>query len=175
MTTLLLTGLVSFGHRAVHAQTFVDVSAAVLDPDSARCTLEDREGGVVFADFNNDDCLDFIVSSRGLGCGSTLYMCTVDGDKRVFRDMTEEFANGFTEDLGTRAYERSTVAADVDNDGDVDFARNTGNGIQVFLNQGLSPIESNPDYSLGDGDQAADIWLAENGSSLGTDVFPGAI
>ena len=152
LTTLVTLALVTVSHpQLAHPQTFVDVSATVIDPDTDRCKTVDREGGVVFADFNNDGCFDFIVSSRERGCGSTLYICTTELDGSIiYRDMTEDMASSFTGDLGDRAFERSTIAADVDNDGDVDFARNTGNGMQVFLNQGEAPIESNPEFSFGD-------------------------
>lgn len=175
LTTLVTLVLVTLSHpESAHSQTFVEVSAAVIDPDTERCKTVDREGGVVSADFNSDGCLDFIVSSRERGCGSTLYICTTELDGSiVYRDRTVDLASGFTGDLGDRAFERSTIAADIDNDGDVDFARNTGNGMQVFLNQGEAPLESNPEFSFGDVDQAANIWLFENASSLGTDVFSG--
>ena len=164
---LLLSSSAAFG-----APTFTNVSTEVFPSSDSRCRTTGREGGAVFHDFNFDGCLDLIVSATAPECASTLYLCEMDGDTVTYVDATLTHADGFTEGRCGESFERTTIVADIDNDGDVDFARNTHCAIEVFLNQGATPQGGNPAYSFGDVSQDPNFWLTINTSSMGEAIVP---
>lgn len=114
--SLLLLTLTSSIHT-VQAQTSFTQDNRGLDNN------DDKDGGVAWADYDDDDCLDVLVNTMD---NSYLYRgdCSVSPPQY---SLVQTFAN-------TR--ERSVVWADFDNDGDLDFARNTWNVIEIWQHNG---------------------------------------
>lgn len=75
-----------------------------------------KDGGVNASDFNNDGWPDLLVNREG---SSRLYFW--DPSRSRYDDVTEDNADG----LDDNETERSAIAADLNNDGYVDFAVNT--------------------------------------------------
>ena len=103
-----------------------------------------KNGGLAWCDFNHDGFLDVLVNTEEDHSSgrSRLYFNQGDG---TFRDVTETHAAGLTH----RVAERSAICADIDNDGYLDFARNSYQRIEVYLNRGP---EADPPWSFGKGD-----------------------
>jgi hypothetical protein len=139
----IFIALVSVGFAPAAARAaFTDVAASIgLD------TAGDKDGGVVWADFNNDGFLDVAVNSND-GSGSHLYFSS-GGVDPTFREVTATHAPG----LAARQLERSLIAADFNNDGNVDLARSGFTRIEVFFNRGS---DSSPQFRLGGTGGAAD-------------------
>lgn len=138
----------------LQSQTFTNVAAAAgVDLDG------NKEGGHCWADFNNDGYLDLLLNtSRNANTHRTrLYFNNGDG---TFTDVTNTHADGLINGFGA-ALGRSAVAADVNNDGYVDFARNNPNRVEFYLNKGPT---ATPPYSFGDAAQLPN-WEATDGTA----------
>ena len=100
-----------------------------------------KDGGFTWADFNNDGLLDLFVNTNvdNATGRSRLYFARRDGAAIVFDDVTADRAPGITRVLT----ERSAVAADLNDDGYVDFVRNANPIVEVYFNQGP------PSYNFG--------------------------
>ncbi|MCG6927419.1 MAG: C25 family cysteine peptidase [Acidobacteria bacterium] len=96
-----------------------------------------KDGGLAWADWNNDTCLDLAVNTSSAAVGSRLLMQDVSGGScaGTFTDVTACLAPGLT----SAALERAMVWADFDADGDLDFARNDNTAVEVYLNNGPGP------------------------------------
>lgn len=136
------------------AQTFTEVASS-----RGVNTAGAKEGGLTWGDFNNDGCLDLLVNTTVGGTGTRLYQsnCNADPDMVSFTDVTTTLASG----LDNLVLPRSVVWGDYNNDGYLDFARNTFNRIEIYLNKGPS---ASPAYSFGDASQNPNYIF--DGSSL---------
>lgn len=135
LTTLFISIL-----SMVNAQ-FSDVApAAGVDHGNS------KDGGIAWADLNNDDCLDLIVNTNTNNTANRTRIYISDNcsaTNPTFTDITATHANG----LRLNKCERSISVGDYNNDGYIDFCRNTHNRIEVYLNKGPS---ATPAYSFGD-------------------------
>ncbi len=131
----ILIALLSPAFASPAQAAFTNVAEA-----SGLATEGDKDGGAIWADFNNDGFLDVAVNSND-GSGSHLYFSSGGADP-TFAEVTLTHALGLAE----RQLERSLIAADFNNDGNVDLARSGFARIEVFMNRGSS---STPQYRLG--------------------------
>ncbi|MEM9327503.1 MAG: FG-GAP-like repeat-containing protein [Bacteroidota bacterium] len=119
-------------HVAV-AQTFTRVTRGLELGGS-------KDGGAVWADFDNDGDIDVAVSTDAV---TRLYQN--DGaDPPNFTDVTTTLADGMLDNSA----ERSLLWADLNNDGNVDLLRNTSTRLEIYINRGTS---STPNYMFGVG------------------------
>jgi uncharacterized repeat protein (TIGR01451 family) len=101
-----------------------------------------KEGGLAWCDFNGDGWPDLLVNTMVNSASGRSRLLYNLGDG-TFADVTASHAAGLTRKLGRR----SAICADVDNDGDLDFARNEYNRVEIYLNRGAA---ASPPYSFGD-------------------------
>ena len=103
-----------------------------------------KEGGAVWADFDNDGNLDVAVNTGNSGSSNTsLFQNNGDG---TFTDVTSTYIN----DIGTGndCCERSLAWGDLNNDGFIDLIGNTYNQIEIYLNRGT---DTTPNFMFGVG------------------------
>ncbi|MCB0761885.1 MAG: T9SS type A sorting domain-containing protein [Flavobacteriales bacterium] len=121
---LSLVAMVAFS-LYTNAQ-FTNVAAtAGLDRGGA------KDGGMAWADFNNDGCLDLLMNTNNSSGDSRLYQSDC-GSPPAFMDVTATLAP----DLLSETCERSAVWGDFNNDGYIDFARNKAYKVEIYENQG---------------------------------------
>ncbi|MBX2844146.1 MAG: VCBS repeat-containing protein [Flammeovirgaceae bacterium] len=145
VSTILFSILSFLVTNLSYSQSFTNVAASVgLNMGG------NKDGGHAWADFNNDGCLDVIVNTSNGTNRSRLFLsnCDSDPDNITFTDVTSTHADGLLD----RTLDRSIVWGDFNNDGYLDFARNTNNRIEVYINKGPS---GSPAYSFGDANQDA--------------------
>lgn len=86
-----------------------------------------KDGGHAFADFDGDGDLDLLVNTDDGSKYSRLYR---RNSGQTYSDVTSTFAPA----LLNNVRERSAVWGDLDNDGDLDFLRNTSfGGLEIYL------------------------------------------
>ena len=90
-----------------------------------------KDGGFTWADFNNDGYKDLLVNTNNSTAKSRL-LYNDGAPNFTFTDVTVSKAPALLSNLT----ERSAIAGDIDNDGDIDFVRNTHSLIEVFKNSG---------------------------------------
>jgi FG-GAP-like repeat/Secretion system C-terminal sorting domain/ASPIC and UnbV len=136
-------------HHISKAQSFSNVAGTV-----GLALGGNKDGGHTWGDFNNDGCLDVIVNTNNNTGRTRLYTsnCNSNPDLVSFTDITSTHAAG----LLSNTLERSVVCADYNNDGYLDFARNTSGRIEIYLNKGPS---ASPAYSFGNASQAANYVI----------------
>ncbi len=99
-----------------------------------------KDGGTAWGDFNQNGCLDLLVNTQD--DGTQLFQSNCDGT--FFRVPNTRVPA----EMGTLRRERSVIWGDINNDGWLDFARNTsatGNNdasIHFYLNEGNPPNNS---------------------------------
>ena len=107
-------------------------------------------------DFNNDGYLDLLVNSDNTNSSyGRSRMFFSDGPPNwTFTEVTSTHAAGLlrprsgSNDNG--ALERCAVAGDLNNDGYIDFLRNSSSRLEIYLNRGPLPGEGGyPSYSFG--------------------------
>jgi large repetitive protein len=134
--TMLLSVLLS---SIANAQTFTNVSSAL-----GLNTSGTKDGGLVWADFNNDGYLDLVLNTTDATQRSRVYFSI---GATSFTDVTSTHAAG----LDDTQKDRSAVAGDFNSDGYIDFAVNAFDRIEIWLNKG--PLAT-PAYSFGNATQA---------------------
>lgn len=121
-----------------------------------------KDGGVSFADFNNDGCLDLLVNTSDNTHKTRLFMNNCDYPNPTYSDVTSTHAPH----LLYNKLDRSAVWADFNNDGYIDFARNTSWRVEVYMNQGPS---GDPAWSFGDESHAPDFVATTMNGGLNTE------
>ena len=123
----------------------------------------EKEGGVAWADFNQDGCLDIAVNTdrNNSSFRTRLYMGSCGG---AFTDVTTTHATGFR----NAKTERSIIWADLNNDGYPDLARNTWQRFEIYINQGPS---GSPAFSLGDGSHNPNRVITTIPNGMNTEGF----
>ena len=138
MKFFVLTTLLFFTVCFSQAQTFTnDGGAAGINLSGG------KEGGAVWADFDNDGDLDLAINTSS-GFGVTyLYQNNADG---TFTDVSQTYIKEIN--TGTECCERSVIWGDLNNDGFIDLIGNTYYLIEIYLNRGT---DSSPNYKFGVG------------------------
>lgn len=133
----------------INAQVFTNV-AGVTDTNHGNR----KDGGVAWADFNNDGCLDLLFNTNTNNANNRSRMLFSDCSlpNPGFIDVTATNVNGLTQNV----CERSVSVGDFNNDGNIDFCRNENERIEVYLNNGPS---STPAYSFGNAAQEPNFVL----------------
>ena len=121
----------------VNAQTFTKIVGA-----AGLATTGSKEGGAVWADFDNDGDLDVVVNTNNSTIRSRLYQ-NDGGSPPTFTDITATYAAGFL----NNTTERSAIWGDLNNDGYIDYIRNAYDRVEIYINRGV--IGGYTDYSLG--------------------------
>lgn len=111
-------------------------------------TPGDKDGGLCWADFNDDGFLDVLVNTMSDDAANRSRLLFSDGalPSPSFTDVTDTHAAGFTREVT----ERSAIAADLNNDGYNDIIRNRYPRLEIYLNQGPG---GTPPFSFGDASQ----------------------
>ena len=119
--------LISIGGSS---QTTFSEQAAAKNIDLAG----QKDGGLTFADFNGDSYMDLLVNTNqnGVNFRSQLYYNT-GPPLYEYKDVTLTHAAGLNNNY---VVERCAVAGDLDNDGDIDFIRNSSWKFELYLNNG---------------------------------------
>lgn len=104
-----------------------------------------KDGGAVWADFDNDGDLDLLINTEQNNAAGRTRLLQSDGAADPsFTDVTATLAAGLTAQLG----ERSVLWGDLNNDGNIDFVRNAHSRIEFYINRGTT---STPNYQFGVG------------------------
>jgi hypothetical protein len=133
---------------AAFAQTFTEVGV-----DAGVGTSAPKFAGMVFADFNNDGCLDLAVNTFSVSVGTRLYRGNCQGPTPTYVDITSTHAAGFLSSSVT--VERSALAGDLNGDGLLDFLRQ-GSTLELYQNRGAAE-----DFKLGDSATNASFVIAD--------------
>ncbi len=122
------TSFICVGAQGALPAPFTNVSAP-----SGLNTAGAKDGGLAWGDFKNDGCLDVLVNTDDATLGTRLYMQDNSGScDGTFTDVSACLAPGLV-----NVRERSVIWGDVNNDGFLDFARNTSSpDIEIYLNNG---------------------------------------
>ena len=123
-----------------------------------------KDGGLAWGDFNQDGCPDLLVNSDNNGVSTRLYLSDCNLPNPTFTDVTTTHATG----LLARRMERSAIWADFNNDGYLDFARNTHNRFELYRNQGPT---GSPAYSFGDANHFPDLVISNIPNGMNTEGF----
>ncbi|MGI9541990.1 MAG: FG-GAP-like repeat-containing protein [Cyclobacteriaceae bacterium] len=129
---LIITFSVSF--QPLYAQ-WTDVASSL----GVTVGTVSKDGGVAWADFNNDGFLDLLANTNNTTQDTRLFFW--NSGTSSFQDNTTTHAAAL---LANRT-ERSVMAGDIDNDGDIDFMRSSFGLIEVYRNDGAG---ASPAYSF---------------------------
>ncbi len=102
-----------------------------------------KDGGAVWADFDNDDDLDLLVNTSN-GTLDTRLFQSDGGSPPTFTDVTTTLADGLLDNT----CERSIIWGDLNNDGYQDFIRNTHSRLEIYINGATT---TTPNYRFGVG------------------------
>jgi uncharacterized repeat protein (TIGR01451 family) len=108
-------------------------------------TAGNKNGGLSWGDFDQDNCLDVVVNTYNYDVRTRLYQQDKDDEQCTgkFEDVTESLAPGL---LHHGKKERSAIWGDVNNDGYPDLAVNRFDLIEIYLNKGP---QGTPAFGLG--------------------------
>lgn len=120
-----------------------------------------KEGGLTWADFNNDGLLDVLVNTSNTTNDSRIYFANKQGILS-FVDVTSSHAAGLLDNN----LSRTALAGDMNNDGYVDFVRNEFNRIEVFFNRGP---DANPAFNFGNADQDPNVVITAIAGGMNTE------
>ncbi|MEM7036354.1 MAG: FG-GAP-like repeat-containing protein, partial [Bacteroidota bacterium] len=141
------------------AQLFTEIATTVnLDVPG------NKDGGVSWADFNNDGCPDLILNTNDNVQRSRLFMSDCNLPNPTFTDVTVTHCDG----LLAQRMERSVIWADINHDGNLDFARNRSNRFEIYLNKGPT---ATPPYSFGDFLQNPNFVITNIPNGMNTEGF----
>lgn len=118
-------------------------SAQFVQVDNGLNLGGSKEGGVAFVDLNDDGFADLIVNRTGTG-GTEIFFSNGTLPDPTYINVSATHAAG----LSSVDTPRSAVAADLNNDGFVDFVVNRSGELRVFFNKGPLAI---PPFSFGVG------------------------
>ncbi|MFT6230336.1 MAG: hypothetical protein ACJAZO_000839, partial [Myxococcota bacterium] len=116
---------------------------------------QSKDGGHTWTDLNNDGRPDLIINTEASNNGTRVWLNTATGFQA--QSYSSNFFNG--------AAERSAVAADIDQDGCVDFARNSSNLLEVYLGDCAGGFDREIRHRTNDGGSGQPV------SSLGLGYF----
>lgn len=132
--------------------SFTNVAAS----KNVRISTVAKDGGFTWADFNNDGYKDLLVNTNSNSSYSRLLFN--DGAPNFnFTDVTLSKAPS----LLLNITERSAVAGDIDNDGDIDFVRNSSPLIEVYKNSGA------PNYIFTLSQSFTPLYFTSGGTQTG--------
>ena len=146
----IITLLITIGSFSIlSAQNFTESAAAYnLDLGGS------KDGGLAWADFDNDGDLDVLINTDNSSRKSRLFR----NDGTSFTDVTSTLAP----ELQTNELERQAVWGDLNNDGFLDFLRNTGGGGSETMEIYLQDPSTN---KFGDGIGGTNpIYVGQNSS-----------
>ena len=123
---LLMAACILLSTSSILGQSFSNVAASLGINTSGT-----KDGGICWADFNQDGYPDLVVNTNDVSIASRLYFSNGGSS---FTDVTATNASG----LDDSVKDRSAIAADFNNDGYMDFAVNTYSRIEIWLNGGPS-------------------------------------
>ena len=142
----------AFGFILLSALVTGPASAQPYTYDFARVAGElqvngDKDGGVIWLDFDDDGCLDALINTQQNSLGSSLFWQSESAGvcQGTFVDVTSCLASGLNGPLmpTQTALERSVIAGDINNDGYIDFLRDTagagssrGQSVEAYLSNG---------------------------------------
>ena len=120
-----------------------------------------KDGGFTFADFNEDGYLDLLVNTdNNSSTGRSRLYFNQGPPNYNYVDVTNTNAKGLASFIDM---ERCAVAGDLDNDGDIDFIRNTARRFELYLNNGAAS-----GYTFGQGanqEPHFSLWTGSTGDS----------
>lgn len=125
--SLLIVGILLPSFSGYSQLSFTNVAAA----KNLQISSVNKDGGFTFADFNNDGYKDLLINTNSTTSYSRL-LYNNGAPNFTFTDVTSLKAPALLLNIN----ERSAIAGDIDNDGDIDFVRNTHSLIEVYKNSG---------------------------------------
>jgi len=147
--------------QLLSAQIFSDVSS-VTGTDFGG----NKDGGVSWADINNDGCLDLLFNTTDNNASrrSRILLSDCSLPNPSFTDITATHIDGFTK----RELDRSIFVADLNNDGYLDLGRNISNRFEIYLNKGPT---ATPPFSFGDANQDPNFTVTSIAGGMNTEGF----
>ena len=115
-----------------YGQSFTEVAAA----RNAQIGTGNKDGGLAWADLNQDGFLDLIVNTNNGTSDSRLLFW--NSGTNQYDDVTASHAP----QLLLNTCERSALSGDFDNDGDIDFMRSRASRLEIYEN--LGPLAATP-------------------------------